>query len=417
MLKLKPSATLMAWTRGTGLWHPELGFAFSSLVVSPDALLAGDYQPLAERHPAFFDASPAEADRDAIAEVRASTWTSIDHAYHGWMPGLGDQERELLAVARQVLDARRIWTPPVASWPALPGSVVRRVLAIGAHHPETIYIDDDADGLSVVLAVALPGAKVTVRRRNPLVDAWLLGCANLFEVAGRLQWLDDDPTAAAFDVAVVPGGPPTILRRALTLGQSTLRTKGVLVSTIAAEWDALALDQAEACGWEWLSQVRECDHLVVPGGFVIDSARDLVLWRLPEKPAPAGSLPVATSKENLDAVPYAAADFYGLAAEKLGDHALDALAEALAISHVLPERGRALTKEANRQVLSWVDRDGNGLTAQLHPHDQHLLVTFLPYQADLIYAAHAAIAHTMGNQYTRVRPVLPIRHRQEQVVG
>jgi len=85
--------------------------------------------------------------------------------------------------------------------------------------------------------------------------------------------------------------------------------------------------------------------------------------------------------------------------------------------HPVPETMRAVVKEEERELATWFDEEGVGLTVELQRGERHAIVTFQPYDVGLEWAALLAAFHTLGDPFSRVRPLLTTRWRLESIVA
>jgi hypothetical protein len=350
----------------------------------------------------------AAADTDP---EHARALRELDLRYVGWLPGFAAHAKATAEV--EAMHSRRfVWTTPRLTPPTLPASTLRRAQVIESLAPKQIFIADDPDGLSVLLA---RNAAVTVFEPHPIRLKWLQREAERAGCAKNLYVATEKSQSQSFDISVVYAGSPATCRDQLGLALDLTRVGGSIVVGIRLPWEELFMGLASAAGLEVTSYQREIDHWLVPGPTVIDGGQDLAILTRPN----TAKLPEidVTPAGVVRAVPYSHLDFDSLDATRLDLEALTRFADLLAAAAPTAEHSRSLQHAKDHDVLCWYDERGVGLSAELRRSEAHLLVSFMPFDPALEYAALFAATHTLADPYTRVRPLRTRRLDKENFFG
>lgn len=345
---------------------------------------------------AVVDAPGAPTNDGAVDSWLLARLRELDRRFVGWLPGFLMAAGPELERAQEMLARRRSYRPPWVAWPTLPGSVVRRARICRELAPARVYVEDDVDGLAVLLG---DQAQVTVAEPDPAWRAWLAAEA---ERGGGAVVVADDPVVdGSCDVAVIHAGAPAHTRAAIARGVAATRAGGHLVVCLRSPWHAGFWTHVEAAGLQVRAHHREVDHPLVPPDFVVDGAGDVVVL---ERPEPAGEPPCEGGAETLRAQPYLLLDVDGLAPDRLDDGALGRFADLVGRTGPRAEATRFGVAQGGVELLRWCDEGGAGLTCELHRDDARLRVLFLPYDDALARAVVHAALHTLADAATRLRP-------------
>lgn len=305
----------------------------------------------------------------------------LDMMYSGWVPGFTHAHGERIAKVRSSIAERGVGFA-LGLRASLPSSIVRRALAIESLAPKRVLLFGDVDGLAGFLASDIAATVVEPTRTIAEVVA---------DVA-VVEVVDLGPTIVRLESALVAVGP-----------------SGTVLARLRWPWDRAFYEHIKVLGLKVLGYERDVDHALLPGGFVVDGAGDLVLLggaiaaSAPELPRPltTGTLSMSLSA-SADAPPYAWFDMDGLAPDRaIG---LNALANEVArISKRTPELADVKTYD-DREVLCWYDTNGRGFVAELSRDSSHLLVSYVPYDDALDHAVITSAFTLFADEDTRLRP-------------
>jgi hypothetical protein len=383
MPRLRDGATITHWPRGPLVMHPEC--ESSAVDDLPSELVtdepAGDFDP-----------------------VRRARLELLDRRYCGWLPGLYAEAADEIAWTEAMLSRRPFFWPRVAR-PTLPASVVRRARSLRRLGAERIYIEDDVDALSALLA---EDARVTV------LEADHDRCEWLSEHSGKVVLLEETPEGDA-DLAIIHAGPPAATHAALTRALRATRPGGHIAVCVRVPWEWVLYPQTEAAGLKAVSYERAVDHWLLPSGLVVDGAGDLVVFERPE----TVTLPEVSEDwaEQVRAQPYLTVDLDSLDEDRVDTDSIHRLADRIAELAPHAEELRHILPGEQRDVLAWYDDTGRGLSAELNREEDHLMITLLPFDADLEYVVVCAAYGLFADEATRTRPLRTRRWHEETVFG
>ena len=324
----------------------------------------------------------------------------LDERYVGWLPGFLESHREALATVEAMHSRRPFFALPRLTPPTLPASTLRRAQVILKHEPARVFLADDPDCLSVLLA---PHTEVTVFEPDPLRWQWLRAEAERAGCNKRLYLATENDHPQSFDISVIYAGSLEISRQQLSLALELTRAGGRIVAGFKLPWEESFMDLARTTGLKVLEYHREIDQWLVPGPTVIDGGQDLAVFDRPAKPtSPA---PASSPAECIRLVPHGHLDLDSLDTSRFDSQALDRFADLVAATASVPEEGRTLEHLKDHDVLCWYDQHGNGFTAELRRAEAHLLVTLVPFDPALEYIVLFAASALFGDSCTRVRPL------------
>jgi hypothetical protein len=382
MPHLRDGVTVTYWPGGVEATHPERGRF--RLGEAPADLLAEE---------------PSGCD-----EQRRSRLELLDRRYTGWLPGLWSSAAGTIAATEERLSRRPFFWPRVAR-PTLPASVVWRALSLAQLGGEEVYIEDDVDGLSALMT---GGARVTVLEPEPVRRDWLA------TLSAEVQLLGELPDREV-DVAVVHAGPPAVTAAALERALRVTRPGGHIAVCVRAPWEWTLYPQLETAGLPVVSYQRAIDHWLLPCGHVVDGAGDLVIVERPRNAMPPTI--ETNDAERIRAQPYLTFDLDSLDDTRVDEGSMHRLADRVAELAPRPEDLREVHRGADRDVLCWYDDSGSGFTAELTRTEEHLLITFLPFEGQIEYVAVCAAYELFADDATRTRPLRTRRWHEETVFG
>lgn len=335
----------------------------------------------------------------------------LDQRYCGWIPGFWSAFGGHVEDAARMQARRRVHTVPRVARPTLPSSMIRRLQAIERSAPKTIYVEDDADGLSILLAHR---AEVTVREVDPMRRQWLAGEAKRAGVQTRWR-VKDTIEPESVDAACVWAGPPSRLD-ALWRAIRAVRPRGLVFVGVRPPWDQSLLPRLDTMGFELIDHFRDIDHHVLPGAYVVDGTADLVVYRRPDEYRSEEESTVAVSQD-IRAQPYFTLDFDCLSEASMSDNPMERLLHAIEAQSDRSPAMQNITRRGDSDVGCWIDEAGYGLSAVLNRARAHLLINLVPFDIGLEYAALCAAFHTLGDDLTRARPHRTLRWKGENVLG
>ncbi len=436
MTKLRDGSSLLLARRDDGYVVTAVGPGLEPQLlgeISPDqlaALAGGDVSDWADQLGDHASGGEPCLDDPVTRERLAEQ----DQMFGGWLPGIADAEAERLARVETRAARQRLHSSPRLARPTLPISVVRRAALIESLGPKRVIVDDDADGLCLVLAEA--GIEVLVVESDPVRRLWLEQEAELAGVVDAVSIVggaSDDSgdgsgsgsgngtqTIAEFgkaDLAVVSVGPPHLTHRALAWACDTVVPGGHILAGLRAPWDVHFFRDLPTTGLEIEQHLREIDVPTLPGGYVLDGAGDQILLARPPDEKLTLAPPPDAPADRVREQPYYWLDFDELAAARLTNNPLERLIDLIAAQHGVPEAMRTVSKSDDRELIAWFDRDGVGISAQLATQGRHLLVTMIPYDPGLEYTVMSAVFHLLGDHLTRMRPQLATLWRGESIVA
>jgi hypothetical protein len=349
--------------------------------------------------------SPVEGDVTFDEDTaRCARLQLLDRRYMGWLPGLYAEAGDAIARAEAMLSGRPFFWPRVAR-ATLPASVVRRARVLARFGGERIYVEDDVDALSALLA---EDAKVTVLEADHDRCEWLAA------QSGKVVLLEETPSHEA-DLAVIHAGPPAATRAALARAFEATRPGAKIAVCVRVPWEWAIYPQVEAAGLRAVHYERAIDHWLLPCGQVVDGAGDLVVFERPD----SVTLPEVPDDwaEQVRAQPYLTVDLDSLDDERVDGASLERLADTIARLAPHSEELRRIDTGEIRDVLCWYDDTGRGLTAELNREEDHLMMTFMPFDPELEYVAVCAAYGLFADDATRTRPLRTRRWHEETVFG
>jgi hypothetical protein len=383
MPHLRDGVTVTYWPGGAEANHPERGRF--RLAEAPADLLTNE--------------KPSGCD-----ELRRIRLEILDRRYTGWLPGLWSSAAGIIETTEERLSRRPFFFPRVAR-PTLPASVVWRSLSLTRLGGSHVYIEDDLDGLSVLMSGE---ARVMLLEPEPERRDWLA------TMSPEVQLLWELPNRQV-DVAVIHAGPPAVTAAALGRALRVTRPGGYIAVCVRAPWEWTLYPQLEAAGLPVFSYQRAIDHWLLPCGHVVDGAGDLVILERPPNAVPPD---IHTGDaERIRAQPYLSFDLDSLDETRVDEGSMHRLADRVAELAPRPEALRQVRSGADRDVLCWYDDSGSGFTAELTRNEAHLLITFLPFEAQIEYVAVCAAYELFADDATRTRPLRTRRWHEETVFG
>jgi len=402
-LSFRQGSSVSLWPRVATVTHRELPIAYVGLEQRAELVELALGRARA--------AAPSAALRAALGahlEERAGVpddpwvatrWRELDESYASSLPGFAAAASIEIELAERLLVCRRLFAAPRQARVTLPASVARRALILSQGSPGRIYIEDDVDGLALLLGRS---ARVTVAQSDDTWRQWLgceverAGCAAAVSLAGGVTF------GGAFDLALVQASGPAETHAALSRALAATRSGGLVAVAIRSPADESFWPLVEGSGLELVAYHRDCDHAVVPGGFVIDGGADLALFRRPAdvRLAAVGDAPGLRQA----AEPYLVLDFESLAVSRLDRAALARFADLVAATSSRPEAMRANERHGVRETLCWYDEAGFGFSAELRRDREHLQIALLPFDGALEYAVLFAVYHALADEQTRMQP-------------
>jgi hypothetical protein len=322
----------------------------------------------------------------------------LDRRFVGALPGFLEDCAEEISFCEQRLARRRFFGPVRTARPSLPASVVRVAQILGELAPKRVYLEDDVDGLAVLLGRS---AGVTVVQQDEWSRQRLRDEVLRAGLCSRVETAKTSVSDGSFDLAMLHAGPPRQTHAALTRALAATRPRAVLAVSIRSPWDEAFWSHVSASGLSLESCHREVSHFVVPPAFVLDGAADLAVFRRGRNVKLADVEDAAIAQ--VRARPHLVLDFEDLAPDRLDAAALTRWADLLARTSPRPEAARHLERHGGREIFCWIDTAGFGLIAQLRRDHVHLQLMLAPYDPDLETSAVYAVFHTLADDFTRLQ--------------
>ncbi|MEM6531552.1 MAG: hypothetical protein AAF654_02965 [Myxococcota bacterium] len=269
---------------------------------------------------------------------------TLDDRYEGFL-----RPPALEPVRNRVLDA---WPETLAfgdgTFPLLPSSVARVTALVERHQ----------DG-----AVALVGSK----RLTEVLDTAPLNDASTLVVS-------------------VPG--PGEWRAALQQSQAS-----TVIARVRAPFDAWWRRVVETC--TVVEYVRDAEHYLAPGPFVLDGGGDhWVVRDIGKARWDSPGLPLHTYR-----------DFDGLDANQSTAAQLSAFVERIGERWSAPIASTSVIERDETIAATQSHEDGSTFTAELRPVDGHLLLTFPAYNSGFETTVLGTVYEFFGTEMMRSRPV------------
>ncbi|MFC1611451.1 hypothetical protein ACFL6C_10860 [Myxococcota bacterium] len=412
MPRLRDGATVTVWPRCVLVSHPDAGTVHLATDELPllETLSCGgkvdSTTSLAEKLASHLT-DEASSSEDPTRKARL---VELDQRYAGWIPGLWQQAGGAIGLAETILARPRLLPWPRTARPTLPASIARRSMVINRWGPNRIYVEDDIDALAVLLA---QHSEVTVLEPDRRRRTWLEQQAAFAGVS--LAWVDAPIPNGQFDFTVIHAGSPRETRATLQRAVDLTRPGGHIAVCLRAPWEWTLYAQLEAAGLPVLHYEREIDHWLLPNNLVVDGAGDLVVVERTES-VTLSQIDDAWA-EQVRSQPYVTVDLDSLDEDEVVEGAAEKLVDAIAMRAPSSEETRSIQRQGDRDVICWYDERGVGLSAQLNHEEDHLMMTFMPFDRHLEYVAICAAYHLLADELTRTRPVRTRRWHQETVFG
>lgn len=352
---------------------------------------------------AAHDGAPDESDPWVVNRLRDE-----DRACNGGIVGLWTRHAIEINALTSMHVRRRLHPCPATAWPTLPGSALRRALAVWELRPATVLVLGDVDGLAVLLAQRCAVWSVTF---DSLEQSWQRREAKRHGVSSAVCCLLpaelEDPEASAdlkeVDVCVIASSLGSATAAQLDAAIGRVRHDGYVLATVASPWSEWALAHLRARCLEPERIFRDTDWPVLPTLAAFDFASDLLLMKRTSGRAHSLSKPT----DRHDGAPYAWAEFCDLdaspASTPAGSHnLLNCLAEFAPV----PEEHRFVDfTSRDTEEFAWIGRGGISLAGRLQTRRKELLVSMCPADPHLDYALTLATWLTLGRARTRRRRV------------
>ena len=402
MLNTHGFTALTVWNRAITAYSPDQGFeVLGDLTPEQTEALKSGSIPASMRN----SAGPWTL-QNADSLRTLETLQELDKAYKGWIPGALTSATARLSRLQAAQSRRPLSFSPLHERPTLPGSLLQTAQIIESTSPARVYLDSDVSGLSLVLS---DSAEVWVGQSDLRSDTWLKEELQGAPAANPLHFNTDATALSGCDCAVITASHSVHTLEALERALRVTRPGAEIIVQVREPWDeALAL-LLKKNPWPLERYYRDVQHWLLPGGFVPDGGGDLAIFKRPATSPLSSAHPAASDAEIHRSQPYFTLDIIGLLPERLSEQALSDLAENLNQISPHPEAYRHHHAEGERLSLRWGDVEGNGLILQCRRHTGHMLLTFLPYDQSLEWAALALILQALGTPDTRMHPTRPQR--------
>jgi hypothetical protein len=314
----------------------------------------------------------------------------LDEAYAAWTPWFTEAVRETVRTVRPMHERRPPLDPSRCARPTLPASTARRLAILREIEAERIWIEDDVDGLSVLLAAR---GRVEVREPDGPHREWLRDEAARAGVESRLVLTAAEPDTGAFDAALIVAGPHGRLESSFRASITAVASGGAVVVGVRYPWESAVHELVRRVGLRTRRYEREVDQVVLAGRVVLEGAGDLLVLDHPARPVE---------------VPDPAGEDTGIASVAVELHSLHAASlERRDLGDLQKRLGGAASRRLESEgceLLVWYGHDGSGMTAELVPAERRLWMGFMPYDPALEGRALVAAAELFGGDIVRTRP-------------
>lgn len=317
----------------------------------------------------------------------------------------------------------------------LPSSTYRKAQWLVSLNPKVVVVD----AVDPLLPLAFASAKITthVLGMDAQIVTWLDAIAAQNGFADFLHHgLPQDKTVGLYCAAA---GAPGHNHRWLGRANKVVAKGGHLAVAVSGPRDDAWQEAIKDQPLDWVGQLREVDHRIVPAGTVLPGASDLALLRL------QGSLSglAATDDVAEGEVPFidlGSADVASLPSlwldiDALRDDVLDAehlrgvcllldqrwqdfvaaFVHAQALGPVTAEPA-GLEEAQGRLITSWCTAGGLSITFVLTPDERHLLMNLMPYHEVLESLALDCALTVLGDAFSQVRPHRTYHHQGRNIV-
>lgn len=400
MLNTHGFPELTVWNRAITAYSPDRGFeVLEDLTPDQTKALKSGFIPASLRESSLPGTVP-----EAHSQHTLETLQELDKAYNGWVPGALTTEPHRLRRLQLAQSRRPLSFSPLHERPTLPSSLLRTAQIIESTSPSRIYLDSDVGGLSLILS---DSAEVWVGSTGPGSDTWLKEELQRDPTTRPLHLNADTTTLADCDCALITASHSVHTREALERALAVTRPGAEIIVQVRDPWDGALARLLNQNPWPLERYHRDVQHWLLPGGIVADGGGDIAIFKRPSAAPLLSEPPPASDAEINRSQPYFTLDIDGLLPERLSAQALSELAESLSQISPHPEAFRHHHVEGERLILRWGDVEGNGLILECRRHTGHMLLTFLPYDQSLEWAALVLILQALGTPTTRVRPTRP----------
>lgn len=334
-------------------------------------------------------------------------WAALDTSYARTLP---NEMNPFYLKLRNAVGVRQFFIANSTNWPTLPSSTFQQAQALATLPGKTAYIDNDVDGLGLILAQTM---KVTVRQDESLLRHWFMQTAEALGVQDNIEFRATPPRDQLFDLSVGHAGALKSSTMLLKQLLATTKVGGHLALQIRYPWDKMVEALLEAHSLPITNYFRDCCTYMLPGGFVVDGGGDLVVVQRTDKSVPPDTKTVGAIGEP----PYSNFDIDSLNPALLNAESMQQFFDFLTLAAPHIEYRYNLHKDGERDVLSFYDEKGFGLTAELRRDQGHMLLSFMPHHDSMFYAALSAAFCTLGDLQTRCRPLRTHVHKRELLFG
>ncbi len=348
-------------------------------------------------------------------------WTSerlreLDTRHTGWIPGLFARDPELLLSIQQMHGRRPGYAAVTDIRPVLPSSTFRKILRLQQLDAKKVWMQRDQEALGVLLASSTQQPDVYLDDCDESLRSWYESEGAQAGCEERLHF--DANEDGDFDLACVHGGHPHKTYIALKDAAARIAKGGHVAISIRSPWDGGLVTAIEDSGFEFVDQVREMDHVIVPAGIIIGGGCDWVLLRKVSDEIQLKQIPSLEedAAAHVTVQPYQWLDFDNLRADKVKKADMDAMLNSFAKSFPHKEMERSITEIDGGILATWIDMRGVSFTALLTPSENHLLITLAPYDESMEFLLQNVVVEIMGDAFTRIRPHRTHFWREENIV-
>ena len=296
MLIPKDRTSLSVWNRTLTAYDSQNGFQIISSLTPEQHTQLTQGKPDAE----LLSRLEGKLSECIGGEETLRQLQALDQNYNGWIPGALTSHPEELQLLQTAHSRRRVFFGAKEARPALPSSILRISKVIEGYNPQSVYLDSDINGLSLVLS---KNASILLGANDSRYTPWLeRECKHLIDHR-PIESLSED-TVPKCDAALFT---VTHFQETLEAMQRAFdaTTEGAHFFMLVRDpWDGAFARFLRKVEWELESIHRDINHWVLPGGLPADGGGDLLILKRPHSLDKALAAIQISEAENIRSQPY-----------------------------------------------------------------------------------------------------------------